>query len=200
MKLNWFEKRLMNSPVRRVMQRREASLLLNLGGDVRGGHVLEIGCGRGAGVEIIFDVFRPHKVDAFDIDPDQVGLARRRLGIKYPDRVKVYEASATGIPALDASFDAVFDFGVLHHIPGHFAAMREICRVLKPQGRFFFMEPLAHVTMSLPARLLTHHPPESQFTLDQLLSKLAASGLRPAERSYSPIFTGVVGVAWKNAP
>ncbi len=200
MKLNWFEKRLMNSPMRRHMQRREATLLRKLGGEVRDGHVLEIGCGRGVGVEIILDVFHPRRVDAFDFDPDQVGLAKRRLRIKYPDRVRVYEASATGIPESDESFDAVFDFGVLHHIPGHLAAMREISRVLKPRGRFFFMEPLAHVTLSLPGRLLTDHPPESQFTLDQLLSRLEASGLRPAEHSYAPVFTGVVGVAWKSIP
>lgn len=200
MKLNWFEKRLMNSPIRRLMQRQEASLLRKLGGEVAGGHVLEIGCGRGVGIEIILDFFRPLTAEAFDLDPDQVRLAKRRLEIKYRDRVKVYDASATSIPAADESFDAVFDFGVLHHIPGNSRALSEIARVLKPQGRLFFVEPLASVTLSLPGRLLTDHPPEAQFTTMELLEKLAASGLRVAGHSHAIGATEVVGVAWKNAP
>jgi hypothetical protein len=54
-KLNWFEKLFMNSPIRPMNQRKEAHLMLQLGGNVREGRILEIGCGRGAGVEIIFD-------------------------------------------------------------------------------------------------------------------------------------------------
>jgi hypothetical protein len=46
MKLNWLEKLAMNSAFRPMKQHKEALLMLKLGDDVRGGRVLEIGCGR----------------------------------------------------------------------------------------------------------------------------------------------------------
>ncbi len=63
-----FEKLIMNSHIRPMNKLKEARLMLQLGGDVRGGRVLEIGCGRGVGVEIIFDIFSPSCVEAFDFD------------------------------------------------------------------------------------------------------------------------------------
>jgi hypothetical protein len=53
MTLNWVDGLLVDNPVRALVQRRfEASLVFDLGGAVEGGRVLEIGCGRGAGVGI----------------------------------------------------------------------------------------------------------------------------------------------------
>ncbi len=46
---------------------------------------------------------------------------------------------------LDASFDLVVCFGVLHHIPNVSHVIKEISRVLKPGGRFLLREPI--VTM-----------------------------------------------------
>lgn len=120
MKLNWFEKLFMNSPIRPMNQRKEARFMLQLGGDVRSGRVLEIGCGRGVGVEIIFDIFDPSCVEAFDFDPDQVRLAKQRLSSRYQDKVNIYTGDATKISFPDNHFDAVFDFGALHHIPDNF--------------------------------------------------------------------------------
>lgn len=197
MKLNWFEKLLMNSPMRRVEQRKEAQLMLQLGGDVKDGKVLEIGCGKGVGVEIIFDVFVPLHVKAFDCDPDQVRLARQRLSGRFQDKVNLFEGSATEIPSQDCYFDAVFDFGALHHIPNNSKAISEIARVLKPDGRFFFMEVLSSLTMSPIVGFLTQHPHEAQFTWEELSMKLAKSGLIVSENSCAVGSTRVVGVAWK---
>ncbi|MBU4223566.1 MAG: class I SAM-dependent methyltransferase [Euryarchaeota archaeon] len=189
---------MMNSPFRPMKQRKEAHQMLELGGIVRGGRILEIGCGRGVGVEIIFDTFDPSYVEAFDFDPDQVGLAKQRLLSRYQDKVKLYVASATEIPSPDSLFDAVFDFGALHHIPNNSIAIGEISRVLKPDGRFFFMELLSSLTMKPIMRFLTQHPPEAQFTWDELSMKLANSGLVVSENSYVVSSTRVVGVARKS--
>ncbi len=198
MKLNWFEKLMMNSPFRPMKQRKEAHQMLELGGIVRGGRILEIGCGRGVGVEIIFDTFDPSYVEAFDFDPDQFGLAKQRLLSRYQDKVKLYDASATEIPSPDSSFDAVFDFGALHHIPGNSVAISEIARVLKPGGRFFFMELLSSLTMKPIMRLLTQHSPEAQFTWEELSMELAKSGLVVSENSCVVNSSRVVGVARKS--
>jgi len=198
MKLNWFEKLMMNSPIRPIKQRKEAHQMLELGGDVRGGRVLEVGCGRGVGVEIIFDTFSPSCVEAFDFDPDQVHLANQRLLGKYQGRVKLYEASVTEIPSPDSYFDAVFDFGALHHVPNNYMAISEISRVLKHRGRFFFMELLSSLTMSPIVHFLTQHPLEAQFTWEELFTKLAKAGLVVSDNSCAVSSTRVVGVAWKS--
>jgi ubiquinone/menaquinone biosynthesis C-methylase UbiE len=196
MKLNWVEKRFMNTPARAVFQRRELRAMLQLGGDLEGGRVLEIGCGRGVGAEIIFDLFRPSYVEALDYDPDQVRRATQRLAGKYPNNLKIYQASATEIPAEDGEFDAVFDTGALHHIPDNTLALNEIWRVLKPGGFLFFLELLSSRTMSLFMRILTQHPPEAQFTWAEFNEKLAKAHLAPSGHRF--FGSGkVVGVAVK---
>ena len=77
--MNAVEKTLMNNPVRAALQRRyEAPLLERLGGRTNSGRVLEIGCGRGVGTEIIFEYFGAYEVHAFDLDPDMVERASHR--------------------------------------------------------------------------------------------------------------------------
>ena len=143
MLLNAVEKTLMNNPVRAAVQRHfEARRLLDLGGPVAGGKVLEIGCGRGVGVEIILDLFGARVVDAFDLDPDMVALARARHAAEG-DRVRLWVGDAEKIQAGDSSYDAVFDFGIIHHVPAWRNAVREVARVLKPGGRFYAEEVLA---------------------------------------------------------
>jgi ubiquinone/menaquinone biosynthesis C-methylase UbiE len=199
MKLNWLEKLFMNNPIRAAFQRRELRAMLRLGGHVEGGRVLEIGCGRGAGVEIIFDLFRPSYVEALDCDPDQVRRATQRLAGKYPNNLKIYRASATEIPADNGEFDAVFDTGALHHIPDNELALSEIWRVLRPGGRLFFLELLSSRTMGPFMRVLTQHPPEAQFTWAEFNEKLAKAHLALSGHRF--FGSGkVLGVAVKESP
>lgn len=142
----------MNNPARAAAQRRlTAKHMLRLGGDVRDGIALEVGCGRGIGIDIILERFKAARVVAFDIDPKLVTLAQRRTA-GYGDRVSVSVGSAMDIEAADESFDAVFDFGVIHQIEEWRAAVAECARVLKPGGRFYFeavSRPLFRYPMNL---------------------------------------------------
>ncbi|MGI8783428.1 MAG: class I SAM-dependent methyltransferase [Acidobacteriota bacterium] len=138
MTMNRVEKALMNNPLRALLQRQyEAPLMERLGGRVEGMCVLEIGCGRGIGAEIIFERFGAREVHAFDLDPDMVERARHRLSGYPPDRLRLFVGDAAAIEAEDESFDAVFDFGIIHHIPNWRRAVSEVARVLRPGGRFF---------------------------------------------------------------
>jgi Methyltransferase domain len=70
----------MNNPVRAAIPRHcEAPRLLRMGGPMRGGRALDVGCGRGVGTELILDVFGADSVDAFDLDLRMVARARTRL-------------------------------------------------------------------------------------------------------------------------
>lgn len=80
LRLGRLEYLLMNSRVRAAIQRRhEAPHLLELGGRPDAGRFLEVGCGRGVGVEILFERFGATRVDAFDLDPSMVAIAASRL-------------------------------------------------------------------------------------------------------------------------
>jgi ubiquinone/menaquinone biosynthesis C-methylase UbiE len=52
---------------------------------------------------------------------------------------RVVRASAEALPFRDASFDCTYSFGVLHHLPNVDAVVREISRVLKPDGQVICM-------------------------------------------------------------
>ena len=178
MLLNSFEKLAMNNPVRSAFQRHlEARRLLDLGGPLDGGRALEIGCGRGVGARLILELFNAGEVDAFDLDPEMVALAEGRLR-GYGDRVRLWTGDATAIEAEDRSYDAVFDFGIIHHIPSWRRALAEVRRVLVPGGRFYCEEVYACFIRHPLWRTLLDHPQEDRFDHRGLREGLFEAGLR----------------------
>jgi ubiquinone/menaquinone biosynthesis C-methylase UbiE len=181
MLLNRVETALMNNPVREMLQRHyEVRKLIRMGGRVEGKRCLEVGCGRGVGVEQVLDQFGAASVDAFDLDDRMVKLARQRLA-RRGDRVKLWQGSVTNITAPDATYDAVFDFGIIHHVPDWRAALAEVHRVLVPGGRFFVEEVLAHfIHHPLWSRLLDH-PMHDRFDRATFAKGLEGAGFRVVE-------------------
>jgi len=176
-KLNSFEKALMNSPLRWMTQRfGDVPRFLELGGGpMDGGRALELGCGRGVGVDMIRRHFRPAQIDAFDLDPHMAALAKTR---HRGASVRFWVGDATRLAVPDGVYDAVFDFGIIHHIPGWQAALPEVFRVLKPGGRFFAFEVLADFIHNPLWRVLMDHPQENRFGHDRFRDELAQSGFR----------------------
>lgn len=177
MKLNDLEFAMMNNALRAASQRRiETPLLMGPRGSLAGKRVLEIGCGRGVGIEILLSLGAEH-VTGFDLDPRMVALATQRLA-KYSDHARVFVGDAEAIDALDSSFDAVIDYGVIHHIPHWQEALREIARVLKPGGMFYFEDLLKGLLSPWPAQVLFDHPQATQFCGREFRSELETAGLR----------------------
>ena len=176
MKLNSLEFAIMNNSLRAALQRQfETPRLIGPPGTLSGKHVLEIGCGRGVGVEILLSL-GAELVTGFDFDPKMVTLAQKRLE-KYRERARVFIGDAEAIDAPNDSFDAVVDYGVIHHIPHWQQALKEIARVLKPGGTFYFEDLLKNLISTWPAPVFFDHPQDTQFYGGEFCSELEASGL-----------------------
>ena len=201
MKLNRVEKALMNNPLRAAIQRfHEAAMMERLGGHVAGQRVLEIGCGRGIGTGVIFERFGAREVHAFDLDPDMVQGARCRLAGYSPDRLRLFVGDAEHIDARDASYDAVFDFGIIHHVPQWQIAVREVARVLEPGGLFFFEEVTKQALDRWFYRTFLKHPVTNRFTADEFVSEVERRGIKVGANRTSWCFGDfVVGVGRRNA-
>ncbi len=183
MLLNRVETALMNNPVRAAIQRRfEAGRLLAMGGPMQGGTALEVGCGRGVGAQLILERFHAERVDAFDLDPRMVALARQGHAARG-GRVRFWVGDAASIPAPDARYDAVFDFGIIHHVPDWRRALAEIRRVLKPGGRFYAEEVLRAFIEHPIARRLLEHPQWDRFDSRAFETALREAGFQVRDTS-----------------
>lgn len=198
--LNSVEKALMNNPIRAYVQRNhEAVLLERLGGRVEGLRVLEVGCGRGIGTEIIFEQFGAREVHAYDLDPVMVELSRRRLQKYLPERLFLNVGDAEKIDEPSESFDAVFDFGIIHHIPNWRKALSEIRRVLKPGGRFFFEEVTRQALDRWLYRTFLKHPTRDRFDADEFVMELERLGISVGDRVGRWFFGDfIIGVGHRN--
>ena len=103
--------------------------------------------------------------------------AEKRLAPRG-DRVRTWQGDATQIRAEDDSYDAVFDFAIIHHVPRWRDALSEIRRVLRPGGRFYCEEILrAFIHHPLWSRVLDH-PMEDRFDHDEFRDALGDCGFQ----------------------
>ena len=183
MLLNRVEYALMNNPIRAAIQQHyEAPRLLGMGGSMSGGRALELGCGRGVGTELILGVFGADSVDAFDLDSRMVMQARARLAT-YGSRVRIWVGDASVISVAEGTYDAVFDFGIIHHVPDWRRVLAEVHRVLKPGGRLYAEEMLRGFIVHPITCLLLDHPQNDRFDAKAFRRELGVTGFeRIAER------------------
>jgi SAM-dependent methyltransferase len=98
--------------------------------DLAGKLVLDAGCGMGR----FADVASRWGATVAGVDlSSAVDAAHANLGDR--ERVHVAQADIFRLPFADATFDAVFSIGVLHHTPDTRAAFERLARLVKPGGR-----------------------------------------------------------------
>lgn len=122
--------------------------------DPRGKRVLLYGCGPALGAK---DFVEAGAAEIVGID---ISSAEIEYGLRvateegYADRVdlKVADAHHTGLP--DQSFDVIMGTAILHHLDVRLA-LTELRRLLAPNGRAVFLEPLAHNPILRVGRMLT---------------------------------------------
>lgn len=178
MKVNWPERLWVNSPVRRYVQQQEGLFFRKMGNLAPGGKCLEIGCGCGVGAQIIHQSFAPASIHGLDIDLDMLNAAKKKRRAWKNVPLHLLAGDAQELPFPDHCFDAVFNYGIIHHLEDWQKGITEIARVLKDSGIFFFEEIYPPLYANVLFRRILDHPRENRFHGPEYRAALAASGLR----------------------
>jgi SAM-dependent methyltransferase len=120
-----------------------------------------------------------------DVVYERVRLARRHGAVAL--------GSGLDLPLAASSVDAIYIQHVLHHIGDPRLALREVARVLRPDGRLFLVETIEDSPLIRWGRRL--HPSwlgdevNASFTYSELLGMVEEAGLRIQEgERYSVLF------------
>ncbi|MBC8230425.1 class I SAM-dependent methyltransferase [bacterium] len=192
---------LMNNPIREMIQQKfVADYMLKVSEPMDNYLCLEIGCGRGVGSKIIIEMFGARRVIAFDVDFDQIRRAMKYIARRnLVGKVNLFVGDAECFCFPDNTFDAVFDFGVLHHIPNWRTTLKEVKRVLKSEGYFLFEEPTKPILDFPLIKRLLDHPEEGLFTADEFKIALKEAGfiLRNFKQADGIFIQGVAAQMFK---
>lgn len=101
------------------------------------GEVLEIGFG--TGLNLAYYPCSIHKITTIDVNPGMNALANKRIS-DSDIIVEQLLLSSENLPMPDNTFDSVVSTWTLCSIANVQQALQEVYRVLKPGGRFFFVE------------------------------------------------------------
>lgn len=107
-------------------------------------HVLDLGCGRGGVVELIW---RDVELAA-GLDPDAASLSEHRAA-----GMPVIRGVGERLPFVDESFDLIVCLWVLEHLRDPASTLREVRRVLRPGGHFIFVTPNMRNPLMLANRI-----------------------------------------------
>ncbi len=192
-RLNRLEMLAMNNPPRRWAQRyfelpRLQRSLSRANIELQGARILDAGCGSGYSTQLLEQRFSPRRLVGFDFMPEQIALAKARSYSCAELRV----GDVTAIDEPDASFDAAFVLGILHHVPAWRRGLSELGRVLD-DGGVLLIEDLHGGFIDFSDRFLgTAHPREARFDWPTFREGIQDAGLVIVEEQR--IAFGAVGM------
>jgi 2-polyprenyl-6-hydroxyphenyl methylase / 3-demethylubiquinone-9 3-methyltransferase len=151
-----------------------------------GAALLDIGCGAGFLSNPLSEL--GFRVTGLDLSADSLLVAARH---DRSGQVRYLQGDAHHLPFPDSSFQAVLAMDFLEHVESPGEVIREVARVLKPGGRFFFhtfnRNPLAGLVVIKLVEWLVANTPENLHLYrlflkpSELKELCAASGLKVEE-------------------
>jgi glycosyltransferase involved in cell wall biosynthesis/SAM-dependent methyltransferase len=130
-----------------------------------GKSVLDIACGEGYGSDLLAAVAA--QVIGVDLSEEAIAHARRKYGSR---NLQFRLGSCSRIPVGDASIDLVVSFETIEHHAQHDEMMREIKRVLRPDGLLVMSSPDRYQYSDVPGHRSPYHVRE--LYLDELCALL----------------------------
>jgi ubiquinone/menaquinone biosynthesis C-methylase UbiE len=105
-----------------------------------GSHILDFGCGPGSYVVPVADLVGPTgKIYVLDMRPLAIKMVQKRAAKRHLANVLPIQSDGqTGLP--DGSLDVVLLYDVFHEIEQPDAVLKELNRILKPDGILSFSD------------------------------------------------------------
>ena len=151
--------------------------------------ILDIGCSVGMSTFALHHAYPQAKITGLDLSPYFLAIANYNTRTKHPQlienqQVQWVHAAAEYTGLADNSFDFVSCFLIFHELPQDATRqiLREIRRVLRPNGHFTFMDmnPHSDIYVKMPPYILTllksTEPYLDQYFAFDLASELVAAG------------------------
>src|SRR6266436_6227 len=138
-------------------------------------HILDVGCGTGANLELLA---RYGKAEGVDVSPEALAFCRER-GLQ-----NVRQGEAEHLPYADDSFDLVTALDVVEHLDDDAAGLREMRRVLRPGGRALLFVPASMFLWGVQDDISHHH---RRYTRAELTDAIKRAGLWVERSSYANI-------------
>jgi SAM-dependent methyltransferase len=163
----WFagRRRILESFVKEIVAR------LNVVG--RAPQILDVGCGTGANLEMLAQF---GDAEGVDVSEDALAFCRAR-GL-----TKVTHGAAERLPYADKSFDLVTALDVIEHLDDDTGGLREMRRVLRPDGRALLFVP-AFMWLWGVQDDVSHH--RRRYTLPQLTERVREAGFEVERATYA---------------
>ena len=169
--------------------------------------ILDVGCSVGMSTFSLQTAYPTAKITGLDLSPHFLAIANYNTHTKYPQLADFLQwihatAEQTGLP--DHSVDFVSCFLLFHELPQDASRqiLREIRRVLRPDGYFALMDmnPHSDVYVKMPPYILTllksTEPYLDQYFAFDLAAELVAAGFEsPSITANTPRHRTVVAKA-----
>jgi ubiquinone/menaquinone biosynthesis C-methylase UbiE len=140
------------------------------------GRILDIGMGHGYVACLIARAHQPELIVGVDVEMRWARYARRLARANGIDNILASAGTAEALPFGDRSFDRVIITQVLEHVDRPDKAIREIARVLKPEGSVLIAVPSQG---KMPPGTVAGHVQD--FSIDEMLRMIREAGLEVIE-------------------
>jgi ubiquinone/menaquinone biosynthesis C-methylase UbiE len=197
MLMNWPERVWIHSPVRRFVQALEVKTWLSLCGRRKVHLALEIGCGAGRGAQMVARMMGYETIVAFDLEERLVRKSIRNRPRALAERLEFFVGDAQDLPFPDVCFDAVINFGIIHHVIDWRRCIRELGRVTKRGGLFCFEEIFPALYANALLGRMLRHPTQDRFDEKAFLEELRRNDFRLLPQVRTGSKYRIIGVAEK---
>jgi SAM-dependent methyltransferase len=135
-------------------------------------HILDVGCGTGANLEMLSQF---GEAEGVDVSPEALSFCRER-GL---DKVK--QGAAEALPYGDNSFDLVTGLDVVEHLDDDVAGLKEMHRVVRPGGHALLFVPAFMFLWGVQDDISNHR---RRYTLAELKRVVREAGFEVERASY----------------
>ncbi|MGE5656773.1 MAG: class I SAM-dependent methyltransferase [Actinomycetota bacterium] len=135
------------------------------------GKILDAGTGT-ARIPIIIAKLQPQwQIVGIDLSENMLKIGRENVkAAGLQSQIQLEQVDAKQMPYPDSSFDLVISNSILHHLPDPLPFLKELKRVLKPNGSIFLRDLLRPMDGAMRDRLVELYAPDCNDHQKQLFS------------------------------